>query len=406
MAAPMAFADRLFKAKTCLYSLRFYPVRQLRTFQKTIQPIPTATESFEQKQAAMNAKDAELDEIVDIGLPWKGAPVSSKERQISLKKLKSDVELEQLARNKELFLPLDEVEQDWLREVGPLHIQTVAEHYGIFNDLYGAANFIPQVPLSVMFDYDDSLVSPVFIGNRIPAQEAVSAPYISYDAADNSLWTLVMTCPDEHLQHQDKEYIHWFIGNIPGSDVSKGEVICDYLQPIPARGTGFHRYVFVLYKQEKKIDFSKEKRPQDCVSLKERTFSTLDFYREHQDHMTPASLAFFLSEWDHSVQDTFRHQLGMRDPVFEYCYPIEYHPPQRYYPKKEPFNKYLDYYRDHKEIAEEILKKRLKMISPFEDYPKRLKYPNIFHVPNHVPTWKKDELAKERLRLGKYKDLP
>lgn len=41
------------------------------------------------------------------------------------------------------------------------------------------------------------------------------------------------------------------------------------------------------------------------LSLQERTFRTLDFYRKHQDRMTPAGLAFFQSQWDESVTDTF-----------------------------------------------------------------------------------------------------
>ena len=45
-----------------------------------------------------------------------------------------------------------------------------------------------------------------------------------------------------------------------GGDVSSGEVIMDYLQPIPTRGTGLHRMVFLLFKQNKKIDFSEEKK--------------------------------------------------------------------------------------------------------------------------------------------------
>lgn len=46
------------------------------------------------------------------------------------------------------------------------------------------------------------------------------------------------------------------------------------------------------------------------VSLQERTFSTLEFYRELQDKLTPASLHMFQSDWDESVRDTFWHTLG------------------------------------------------------------------------------------------------
>lgn len=43
-------------------------------------------------------------------------------------------------------------------------------------------------------------------------------------------------------------------------------------------------------------------------SLKMRTFSTFDFYRKHEDAMTPAGLAFFQCQWDSSVTQVF-HQL-------------------------------------------------------------------------------------------------
>ena len=45
-------------------------------------------------------------------------------------------------------------------------------------------------------------------------------------------------------------------------------------------------------------------------SLTERTFKTVDFYRKHQDVLTPASLAFFQSQWDESVTNTFHTLLS------------------------------------------------------------------------------------------------
>jgi len=49
-------------------------------------------------------------------------------------------------------------------------------------------------------------------------------------------------------------------GNIPGTDVLKGEMVYDYLPPFPPKGVGFHRMIFVLYKQDAKVDFSKLKK--------------------------------------------------------------------------------------------------------------------------------------------------
>mmetsp|Transcript_24009 Transcript_24009/g.33660 ORF Transcript_24009/g.33660 Transcript_24009/m.33660 type:complete len:119 (+) Transcript_24009:216-572(+) len=46
---------------------------------------------------------------------------------------------------------------------------------------------------------------------------------------------------------------HWVVVNIPGSDVSKGDVASSYVGAGPPKGTGHHRYVFLLYKQGSKM---------------------------------------------------------------------------------------------------------------------------------------------------------
>ena len=45
--------------------------------------------------------------------------------------------------------------------------------------------------------------------------------------------------------------------------------------------------------------------------LAQRTFHTFDFYKKHQDAMTPAGLAFFQCRWDDSVTHIFHQLLGI-----------------------------------------------------------------------------------------------
>lgn len=54
-------------------------------------------------------------------------------------------------------------------------------------------------------------------------------------------------------------------------------------------------------------------------SLKMRTFSTFDFYRKHEDAMTPAGLAFFQCQWDSSVTWVF-HQLLSKKRSVQGCW--------------------------------------------------------------------------------------
>lgn len=100
--------------------------------------------------------------------------------------------------------------------------------------------------------------------------------------------------------------------NIPNGNVKNGEVMVEYLPPFPPKGVGYQRMVFVLYKQNRKLDFSKYKLSHNETSnLKQRTFKTLDFYRDQQDYITPAGLAFFQSDWDSSVTSFYHNVLSM-----------------------------------------------------------------------------------------------
>ncbi|KAF3853159.1 hypothetical protein F7725_013847 [Dissostichus mawsoni] len=246
---------------------------------------------------------------VDIGLPYlrPSRLKELKERTQMVKENKKNAELERASRLRTLKVSLDRVQDEWGKSSGPFHIQRLAEHYGVFRDLFPNALFLPQ---------------------------AASVPQISFEAEEGSLWTLMLTCPDEHLLDNEAEYVHWLVGNIPGGSVQEGEELCHYLPPFPPKGTGFHRYVYFLFKQEVRIDFQEDVRTTP-LSLAERSFKTLDFYRKHQDAMTPAGLSFFQSQWDESVSNTFHNSLM-------------YHPPQVKHPHRQPL-RYLDRYRNGKE---------------------------------------------------------
>ncbi|ROI82016.1 39S ribosomal protein L38, mitochondrial [Anabarilius grahami] len=266
-----------------------------------------------------------------------------KERKKVMQENKKNPEMERDNRLRTFRISLDRVKTQWEKTNGPFHIQRLAEHYRIYQDLFPMAYFVPRVMLHVAYGDDSSAV--VHFGNHLTPSQAAQAPQIRFEAEENSLWTLLLTSPDEHLLDGEQEYLHWLVGNIPGNAVTSGEEICHYISPFPARGTGFHRYAFILFKQNGPVDFSADVRPAPCYCLKHRTFRTFDFYRRHQDVITPAGLAFFQCQWDQSVTRTFHELLNMREPVFEYNRPPVYHPPQKKYPHGQPL-RYLDRYRD------------------------------------------------------------
>ncbi|XP_063281483.1 large ribosomal subunit protein mL38 [Pelobates fuscus] len=290
--------------------------------------------------------------VVDIGFPVYRASFikKAKARKELLKENHRNLELERASRHRTLQIPLDEVREEWEIISGPFHVQNVAKHYGVYKDLFGEATFVPTVPLKVYYNKGEEFVLPVHHGNMVTPSEASTPPEVTFEAEQDSLWTLLLTNPDGHLRETDSEYVHWLVGNIPGNQVHSGIEICHYFPPFPAKGTGYHRYIFILFKQEGHIDYRDDLRPNPCHSLKQRTFKTLEFYRRHEDSLTPAGLAFFQCKWEESVTQVYHQLLNMREPIFEFERPPVYHPPQVKYPHGQPL-RYLDRYRDSEESS-------------------------------------------------------
>nr|XP_053646666.1 uncharacterized protein LOC128698475 isoform X3 [Cherax quadricarinatus] len=351
--------------------------------------------------------DPELYAPVNIGFPTVKTDRKEQlgQRLQHIRVLRENPLIEKKSRIGTLEADLEKVQAVWETFTGPHHIRTLAEHYGIFRDLYGNAYFIPSVILKIFYDFDEETVTPVYRGNTVKPREAAKEPMVEFQSQPDDLWTLILTNPDGNLLENEIECLHWFIGNIKGGDITTGEVICDYLQPFPPRGTGYHRLVFVLYKQDGYMDYSTYKKQQPCLSLKERTFSTLSFYRELQDNITPAGLSWFQSDWDSSLTDFFHHTLKMREPVYEYDFPKPYLAPQKYFPLRRQFNTYLDLHRDPKEINKEILLQRLKNLNPLEPEPPVLPFPGAQSIPKDLTTWERRDLKRKRLGVGKYRNL-
>jgi len=178
--------------------------------------------------------------------------------------------------------------------------------------MFNREEFTPTVRMSVTFGETDH----VHNGNFLTPSQASCQPTVNYVCSEDSHWTLVFSNPDGNLIDKDTEFLHWMIGNIPGSRIANGEVLCEYLPPVPAQGTGFHRFVFCLLKQSGKLDLGNDlcRNGRDITS---RTFSLAKFLSDHDNHLTPAGLCFFQATWDESVTQTFMEMLGMTEPVYK-----------------------------------------------------------------------------------------
>ncbi|XP_043235773.1 39S ribosomal protein L38, mitochondrial-like [Amphibalanus amphitrite] len=340
---------------------------------------------------------------VNIGFQQRPAP-SRIEYTDVVRRNRSDAALERAARDRQLRLPLADVQAEFAASsLGPEHARNVAEHYSVMEGLFGAgAFFTPVLPLRVAFATSAEEEAVVHLGNAIKPAEALTEPEVTYAAPEDSLWTLLCTNLEGSLSGDAPEVLHWLVTDIPGGAVLRGRQLRPYLQPLPFRGTGYHRLAFVLFKQDGPLP---EEAPQQSGDvLESRGFSTEEFYRRHEERLTPAGLAFFQSDWDSSVTEFFHRQLERREPVFEYDFPQPYIRRQRWFPKGESVVHYFDKYADPRDLQKQMLLKRLAMVDPFEGVREGPKYP--LAVPKkrgqRPPTWVINEQRKEARKISKY----
>ncbi|KAL7745327.1 hypothetical protein ACLKA6_015347 [Drosophila palustris] len=377
---------------------------------------PGVARTLEQRLRDENVTDPEIVARVNIGFPQLKSSRSAqlKIRLEHLKAQRASKELEKLARSNKLVIDLDKVQDAYVKSTGQHDLRLMADHYGIFEHLFGSAYFVPRVPLSIRYELDANTFYPVYNGNVIKPSEASKAPIISFDgqldpitgksAEGDSYWTLLVTNPDAHYTNPAAECLHWFISNIPNGKIGEGEVLAEYLPPFPPRGFGYQRMVFVLYKQVSRLDLGKHKLDaKDHTNLEKRSFSTLEFYRQHQDELTPAGLAFYQSNWDESLTKFYHNVLQIKEPVYEYDFPKPYLADQKFFPLKQPFNLYMDKHRDIKQVNKEYLERKLAQTHPFDGPEPPLRFP-MAHPIKDVPSWLATEIRKRRLGTGRVQD--
>lgn len=103
-------------------------------------------------------------------------------------------------------------------------------------------------------------------------------------------------------------YYFRLVGNIKGNAVTGGDKIAEYIGSGPPKGTGKHRYVFVLFKQPKKLDaLSKEPKSPLTFTDNRLRFKIKDFADKH-GLGDPVAGTFFEAEWDAYVDERNKQQ--------------------------------------------------------------------------------------------------
>ncbi|PAV80547.1 hypothetical protein WR25_11395 isoform B [Diploscapter pachys] len=90
----------------------------------------------------------------------------------------------------------------------------------------------------VKVNYDSGV--EVNLGNVLTPTQVKDMPKLAWEADSGALYTVLMTDPDAPSRKDPKfrEWHHWLVINVPGSDISKGDTIAQYIGSGPPEKTG------------------------------------------------------------------------------------------------------------------------------------------------------------------------
>ncbi|KAL7004681.1 mitochondrial 54S ribosomal protein YmL35 [Cystobasidiomycetes sp. EMM_F5] len=174
----------------------------------------------------------------------------------------------------------------------------------------------PDVDMSISVKEGRSVVPGSYLLASQTRQEPVINAQVYHN--DERLYTLLMVDPDspDVAKATFKTVCHWAISDIPlnatSSSISSstGRVLLPYIAPHPEKGTPYHRYSFLLFRQPAKDAPSSTKMLQQHGDR----FSVRDFAKQWNLH--PVGVTFFRQVWSREVKDVFEKDLNMPEPVY------------------------------------------------------------------------------------------
>uniref|UniRef100_A0A8C8SRI0 Phosphatidylethanolamine binding protein 1 n=1 Tax=Pelusios castaneus TaxID=367368 RepID=A0A8C8SRI0_9SAUR len=134
---------------------------------------------------------------------------------------------------------------------------------------------------------------------------------VEWDGCDpQKLYTLVLTDPDAPSRKDPKfrEWHHFLVVNMKGNDISSGCVLSDYVGSGPPKGTGLHRYVWLVYEQTQPLTCN-EPILTNRSGDKRGKFQVASFRRKY-NLGPPLAGTCYQAEWDSYVPKLYEQLSG------------------------------------------------------------------------------------------------
>ncbi|CAH2094034.1 unnamed protein product [Euphydryas editha] len=179
-----------------------------------------------------------------------------------------------------------------------------------FEDYYIVPDVVPNAPVcEVKVHYPSGVEAK--LGNELTPTLVKDEPSVYWNSNPGKYYILAMIDPDVPSRKEPKlrEFNHWLVGNIPGSNVTAGETLSEHIAAAPPPGTGLHRYVFLVYQQPEKLTFD-EHRLTNSYADNRPGFSIAKFAAKY-NLGDPVSGNFYQAQYDVNVPVIFE-KLGVK----------------------------------------------------------------------------------------------
>jgi hypothetical protein len=150
----------------------------------------------------------------------------------------------------------------------------------------------------------DSALRVAELGQTVSPRQVLERPRLNYNTHANRFYAVALVDPDAPSRDKpvQAQWLHWLSVNIPGRDASRGDVLVEYVGPAPPRGTGVHRYVFLLFEQGKHWDVDSAPRIPRTQASGRAKWSWERFLQQQNDPTAKLqAINFVRAEYDEAV---------------------------------------------------------------------------------------------------------
>jgi phosphatidylethanolamine-binding protein (PEBP) family uncharacterized protein len=151
-------------------------------------------------------------------------------------------------------------------------------------------------------DPEDGTEVTLKSGDKLTPKLTHNPPHIDWDVGDDGdeYYTLLLVDPDAPNRKDPiyGEWVHWAVSNIPGAEVEKGVARYAYVGAGPPKGTGPHRYAFLLYKQHYGPFEIVDTFDHTAASADKRPKFSAKKHAIHNNLGDPVAMSYFTAEYD------------------------------------------------------------------------------------------------------------